>query len=160
MITDSLSLIDYFERIAISDVAPVTATLSTGVGGFAFFREGDTFDIISAATSKLKYPLLWLETPDWMLTNEGSTVEIEVALVALSKAVKDDKREQQRVRNDMMTLLLAVVKRVNHDAMQPRSKFRIDVNTVSAKAIDRIWDSSNWGWRMEFKMTVIDQKVC
>jgi hypothetical protein len=161
MIIDYITLIDYFERIAISGPSPVTASLSTSVGGFKYFTEGDTFDIISAATSKLTYPVLWLETPTWKLEDEGSTMVFNVALVALTKALKDNRRDQQLKRNDMETLLLAVLKQLNHDAMNARNKIRIDMNMVRATEIDRVWDSSNWGWRMEFEIKLVNQNfVC
>ena len=167
MITDYLSLVDYFKGISVgilpitsTSPMPISATLSTGAGGFKFFREGDTFDIISAATSKLEYPVLWLETPDWKATSEGNAIEYDIAIVALTKAAKDDRRDEQVKRNDMQILLFEVVKRIHHDRNIPKSRFRIDLGSVRATPLDRVWNSSNWGWRVEFKMTVIGDKFC
>jgi len=117
------------------------------------FHHGASGDIIGKSRSNLKYPCLWLETPNLQFQDndaEHLTADRIGAFVILWNAPNKKPEEIDVIWADCEQIVFDVLGRMVRDRKQ--RKFYFSLNGTSAEAISQMFTDKDFGWRVEFKM--------
>lgn len=136
--------IAYFRTLALEHVA---------LGSAQHFVHGSSARIVKGTRSKLKYPLLWLETPSLRLSGKDGTDPTgkrECALLILHNAPAGNDEAEDALWESTERLMLDVIARMRKD--RKARLFGLE-DEFLLEAVNTLTVANEIGWRVEFDMS-------
>lgn len=117
----------------------------------AMCYELDEEEILSGLRSKIKYPCLMLEVPDFGLydnkVNTDSVVPSGITILSPVKPGNPDKRKELLISHER--IMLDIVSRLRED--DRRARWHVDTNQLRYNKVGPVFSDHCYGWRLEVR---------
>ena len=117
----------------------------------AMCYELDEEEILSGIRSKIKYPCLMLEAPDFGLydnkTNTDSVVPTGITILSPSKPGDFERRKELLISHER--IMLDIVSRLRADDRQ--GNWHVDTNQLRYNKVGPVFSDHCYGWRLEVR---------
>ncbi len=118
------------------------------------FVYGNSDRILNRQLSSLKYPVLWLETPEMRLRRNGTLVrDFHTAFLCLTDAPGGAEDVQDDALDEMHLLTEQVLQRMQADSETHPTPFLFDMEGAISEQKYKWSGDDDWGWRTEFELT-------
>lgn len=137
-----LEYIQYFR--ALGDYHP----------GIQYVVHGDSPRIINESRTRLRYPCLWIETPDIEVINEG--LVFTGGIVVLKNAKLNSQALEDAALEETFHIMQGIIARIRQDAdigMFSYDSMRMD-------NISTLTHDNDYGWRLTVRLTREQAKCC
>jgi len=128
------------------------ATMPTKVPVLKEVVFGDEQEILDRQNSRIKYPLMWVETATPTFLTSPPATRFRFALTFLQNVASADNRRERIARSEMLTAAEAVMLELERGQDEGRWQFEPGGN--EGDALLKWSGDRDTGWRFEFSLTV------
>lgn len=119
---------------------------------------GDEEEILNRQNSRIKYPCMWVETPQVSLIGDPPARQFKFGLTFLYNVPKDDNRLERRRRSEALDLAERAWRKLEDD--EECGLFQLDSIRTDGEPISKWSGDRDTGYRFEVRLTTGREDCC
>lgn len=129
--------------------------LPAKIAGLTMVRVGDDEAILELQSTRIKYPVLWVETPSVRFVDPGGVPakRFRFALVTLLNEPRKTSAEGNKQLSDALALMELIFAQILNDA-ESTDEFVLVLSDADSEPIRRYSADNCYGWRLELELEI------